>query len=329
VALRASTILFVGLALALTAASCAIAAPSADAGRESDKYHMWRTAAVRALSARSDANSLAAAAALSFSNNDAAPGGGSDTLQLISRAAELAPQSAAIGWLHLQLCAATLGCDARDLATVLRWVDPANSAPWMGQLAAAHKDRDSVEVERLLADMARGTRFDLYYNQIIVLMFDALSAARHEIPGSVTSSDRATLTALSAVVSGEIIPPFSPLIDACREAGPLPGRREDCLQLAKIMQRGDTVMVQMVGFRIEKHFVAPDSKEGRNLAERRRLLEWRSSSANKLDDSILPWTQNARVRTRINEMRLRPREEDVCIALLRDRKLPLEPENHP
>jgi len=44
-----------------------------------------------------------------------------------------------------------------------------------------------------------------------------------------------------------------------------------------------------------------------------------------LDYAILPWTQSYRTRTRLAEMRLRPREEDVCIALLREHKMALEP----
>ena len=56
---------------------------------------------------------------------------------------------------------------------------------------------------------------------------------------------------------------------------------------------------------------------------------WRTATAEKLDASILPWTRNTRTRTRLAEMRLRPREEDVCIALLREHKMALEPaENH-
>jgi len=51
----------------------------------------------------------------------------------------------------------------------------------------------------VLADMARGTRFDLYYNQLMVLMFDALSGVRRELPGGVVASDTAKLTALAGV----------------------------------------------------------------------------------------------------------------------------------
>jgi hypothetical protein len=177
--------------------------------------------------------------------------------------------------------------------------------------------------------MARGTRFDLYYNQIMVMMFDVLSDVRHELPGGVVASDTARLTALAGVANAEIIPAFSSLIDACREAAPKSERREDCLKLAKIMQRGDTVIVQMVGFGIERRLIPVESREAKSLAERRHLLEWRLSAASKLDSPILPWTSGSRTRTRLAEMRLRPREEDVCIALLRQHKMALEPaENH-
>jgi hypothetical protein len=321
--------LVLGFAVLHAGAALPSAAPSVNPKSEAYKFQVWRSDAVAALAARPDADSLATAAAFGFTNSYAAPSAAPAALQLIARASELAPQNAAIGWLHLQLCAAAPGCDSREVAIVLRWVDPDNGAAWLSQLSTAHKDKDTIEVDRVLADMARGTRFDLYYNQLMVLMFDALSGVRRELPGGAVASDTAKLTALAGVANAEIIPAFSPLIDSCRESTALSERREDCLKLAKIMQRGDTVIVQMVGFSIEKRLVPPDSKEAKSLAERRRLLEWRVNAAGKLDSSILPWTQNARARTRLAEMRLRPREEDVCIALLRHHKMALEPaENH-
>ena len=51
-------------------------------------------------------------------------------------------------------------------------------------------------MDRVLGDMARGTRFDLYYNRIMVMMFDALSGVRHELPGGVVTSDTAKLATL-------------------------------------------------------------------------------------------------------------------------------------
>jgi hypothetical protein len=321
--------MLVGLAVLHAGPAWPSTAPALNPKSQAYKFQVWRNEAVAALAARPDTNSLATAAALGFTNSYAVPSAAPAALQLIARASELAPQNAAIGWLHLQLCVAAPSCDSREAAIVLRWVDPDNGAAWLSQLSTAQKDKDSIEVDRVLADMARGTRFDLYYNQLTVLMFDALNGVRRELPGGVVASDSAKLTALAGVANAEIIPPLSPLLDSCRESTNFSERHTDCLKLAKIMQRGDTVIVQMVGFSIEKRLVPPDSKEGKSLAERRRLLEWRSSSAAKLDSSILPWTQNARARIRLTEMRLRPREEDVCIALLRQHKMALEPaESH-
>ena len=157
---------------------------------------------MRVLAARADANSVATAAALSFTSSFAAPAAAPTALQLIAHASELAPESAAIGWLRLQLCAATPACDSRDAAFVLRWVDPDNAAAWLAQLSTAHKEKDTVEVERVLGDMARATRFDLYYNQIMVMMFDALNGVRRELPGGVVASDTARLATLAGVAHG-------------------------------------------------------------------------------------------------------------------------------
>jgi hypothetical protein len=323
------------LALAISFWASAVAAASATKSNVAAEQ-AWRAAAVRAIAAKSDANSLTTAAVLSFyyssvqSRMTGTPPAPLPTaLQLIAEAALLAPENAAVIWVHLQLCAATPGCDTRDIATVLRWVDPDNSAAWLSALTSAQRDRDSVEIDRLLADMARGTRFDLYYNPIMVLMFDSLSAVRKELPKDMAGSDAARLATLAAIYAAELIPSFSPLANICRESAAGSERREDCLKVAKIMQRGDAIIVQLIGFGMEKHLLPADSKEAHSLIERRQLLEWRLSAASKLDYSGLPWTLNARTRMRIAEMRLRPREEDVCIALLRDYKMALEPPQNP
>jgi hypothetical protein len=204
----------------------------------------------------------------------------------------------------------------------MRWVDPDNAAAWLPTLAAAQRDRDTTEVDRILGDMARTNRFDLYWNRIVVLMFDALGAARSALPGA---SDSSRYAAVSGIAKGEVIPPFAPLVDACRESAMLAERRDLCLRISKPMQRGDTIAAQMAGFSIERRLLAPDSKEGRAIAERRRVLEWRVAAAANLDSPLLPWTKNARVRARIAQMRAMPREEDVCIAILRKHKMAVDP----
>ncbi|GAC1669321.1 MAG: hypothetical protein NVS9B2_13770 [Steroidobacteraceae bacterium] len=318
------------LALAVTYAAPGFGA-SATGSRhkppsEAEKARAWRTAAVAALIARADAYSLATAAAL----RHVGPPGKPTALDLAARAAALAPEDAGIGWLHLQMCAATPGCDIRDAATVMRWVDADNGAAWLLTLAAAQKGRDSTEIDRVLADMAHTARFDLYRNRIIVLMVDALDAARDVLPAAFANSDSARLATVTEIASGEIIPPFTALTEACRESGAAAERRELCLELSKTMQRGDTVAAQLVGFNIERRLIAPDGREARATAERKRVLEWRVAAAAKFDDPLLPWTKNARARAKLAHMRTMPREEDVCTAILRDHKMaPDPPEVHP
>jgi hypothetical protein len=309
------------LVLALAAVHAASAAVPRANSHPEYQSPAWTVKAIPVLTARADANSLATAAALS------ATGSAQTALDLAARANDLAPQSAAIGWLHLQLCIRSQACAVRDIATNMRWVDPDNGAAWLPTLATAQRDRDTTEVDRILGDMARNPRFDLYWNRLVVLMFDALGAARSALPGA---SDSSRYAAVTGIAKGEIIPAFAPLVDACRESVSLPERRDLCLKISKPLQRGDTIAAQLAGFTIERRLLAPDSKEARAIAERRHVLEWRVAAAAKLDIALLPWTKNARARARVAQMRTMPREEDVCIAILRKHKMALEPpEVHP
>jgi hypothetical protein len=298
-----------------------------------DMYPAWRADAARTLAARGDADSLATAAALMFlgppsrSKSDSARAA-SAALELAVKASEQAPDNPAISWLRLQFCASAPGCDIRDAATTLRWVDADNGAAWLPTLAIAQKDRDTIEIDRVLADMAQDARFDLYGNRTTVLMFDALKSVHGNLPANYLKSDLARFTEAMGIADAAVIPSFSPLINACREAASTEPR-EACLKLSKTMQRADAVMAQLVGFAIERRLTPLDGKELRAIAERRHVLEWRVAAANQSDTPLLPWLKNARARSRLAKMRAMPREEDVCIAILREHKMPLEPpEDH-
>ena len=328
-------LLVLAFAAAHSAAALSTATPGTPASASAshgapEKYRAWRMAAAQVLVSRTDANSLATAAALRYSGSVGAArtAGTADkpsAVELAARASELQPQSASLGWLHLQLCSGTPGCDIRDVATVMRWVDADNGAAWVQTLAAAQKDRDQTEIDRILADMTHGTRFDLYWNRIVVLMVETLRAARGELPGSFAGSDAARLTTVTGIAGAEIIPAFSPLVEACRESGGAPERHDLCLKLSKTMQHGDTIAAQLAGFSIERHLLPPDSKEARAISERKHILEWRQTEAAKFDTPLLPWMKNARARARLALMRAMPREEDVCIAILREHNVALEP----
>jgi hypothetical protein len=317
--------------LAIASLCCATAAAAmtgANSPKADDPYPAWRAAAARTLGSRGTADALATAAALTYLGPPSRPkaeAGRAATaaLELADAAIDRAPSNAAIGWLRLQLCAAAPACDIREAATTLRWVDADNGAAWLPLLSLALRDKDSVEVDRILADMAQGARFDVYANRTTVLMFDALRESRGSLPAHYLTSDWARLTEASGLAESVVVPAFSPLINACREAAA--ERRERCLELARTLQHADTVLAQLVGFSIARRLTPPDSKELRVLAERRHVLEWRAAAADESDASQLPWVKNARARARLAVLRKFVREEDADIALLRQRKMPIEP----
>ncbi len=293
----------------------------------------WRPAAIAALRERADADSLASAAAIAFVADPKArlePARSDVALELAARASVAAPDDPAIGWVQVRLCASTPGCDIRDAATAMRWLDPDNAAAWLPTLDAAEKDRDPVEIDRVIADMAQGVRFDFYWNRIVVMLFDALKAVSKSLPKGAVNTDAGRLADARAIGAGEILPPLAPLIEACRESTATSERREFCQKIAKNLQQGDTIVAQLAGLSIERHFLSADSKEYRALGERRRILEWRVASAENFDAPVLPWLKNAHARWHIARMRALRRDEDVLLAILREQGTPIDPpEMHP
>jgi len=289
---------------------------------EWDRGPAWQTAAVAALTRRGDANSLATAAMLNLGRG---AGASSAALELAVRAGDAAADDAAIGWIHVRVCATTPGCDVRDAATAVRWLDPENAAAWLPTLAAAQRDKDGTEVDRVLADMAQGERFDFYWNRSVALMYDALKAVSRNLPKHALDSDADRLSFVAALAAGELLPPIRPLMDACREPSLGTERRESCLKIAKSMQQGDTIIAQIGGLDLEKRFVAADGKEFRTLSDRRRALEWRVASAGPFEAPVLPWIKNAHARWRVARMRSLSREDDVLIAILKEQGTPIDP----
>ncbi len=288
---------------------------------EVDPYPEWRAAAAEVLAARGDAGSLATAAALTYVGPPSRPKpqvgkAAAAALGLAVKASELAPTNPAISWLRLLLCAHAPGCDIREAATTMRWVAPDNGAAWLPSLTLAQKDNDTVEVDRVLVGMAEGAKFELYGNRTTVMMFNALERARSVLPPKYLKTDSARLNEAMGIANAAVLPSFSPLINACRDTTPDPQRREACLTLSRTLQHADVVMAQLVGFAIEKRLGPSDPRELRSTAERRRTLEWRVELASRA---------NVTVRSRLAKMRDMPREEDVCIAILRDLSKSLEP----
>ena len=120
-------------------------------------------------------------------------------------------------------------------------------------------------------------------------------------------------------------------MEACRESGAAAERRELCLKLSKIMQRGDTIVAQMVGFGIERRLLAPDSKEARAIAERKHVLEWRVAAAAKFDDSAVALDEKrARACAARANARACRAKKTSALQYCDEHKMALEPpEEHP
>jgi hypothetical protein len=305
----------VALLAAFLAAGGLAATPPA---REPD-HRALRQEAISALILHATPDTLATAAALSYKLPTSPT-----ALELSVSAAEAAPQDAAIAWLHLRLCVEAPLCDFRDAATVLRWVDADNGASWLPILDTAVKDHDVTEIDRLIEEMSLAPHFDLYWNRLVVRITDTLKQQHATLPKGFAGSDAERFDLVSGIVS-ELVPGFSLLLDACRSSPPGSERRDRCLKLSLIMQKSDTVAAQIAGFGVERRLVNPDSKEARALVERRRLLEWRVATAAQFDAPVLPWLMNARAHARLVKMHSLPREEDVCIAILKEHKIGTEP----
>jgi hypothetical protein len=279
------------------------------------RLHGWKLAAIAALSARGDANSLATAAMLSTA-------GGAE---LAARASELAPDSAPLAWINLRLCALTMGCDFRAAATAMRWVDADNPVAWLPTLDVAQRDLDSVEVERLLFDMAQGKRIMAYTVPVSVLMFDALDAVVPALPHDAVAGEASRLALVLEIAQARLVPAFTALEDACREAAPGTERHEACLKVARKLQRSDTVAGELAGIAIERRTWPPESREARALAERRRTLEWQRHAAARFDAPLLPWVKPRHTRWHLEQMRSLHREQDVLVAVLQAQGMPTSP----
>jgi hypothetical protein len=278
-----------------------------------DPFPAWRAAAAGTLAARGDASSLATAAALTFLGPPSRPKtattkAATAALELAVKASDLAPNNPAISWMRLLLCMNASGCDIRRAATTMRWVAADNGAAWLPTLTVAQKDKDTMEVDRVLDSMAEGSKFELYGNRTTVMIYGALRRARGQLPPSYLKSDAARLNEAMGVANAAVLPSFSPLINACRDATPDAARRDACLTLSKTLQHADMVMAQLVGFAIEKRLNPGDARKLERIADRRRTLESRVALASGA---------NIPARSRLALMRQLAREEDVCIAILR------------
>jgi hypothetical protein len=298
---------FVALLCLLALAGCA--APRGVADAQSLRAEQIREADV--LIAHATPSDLAAAALLLGPDDP-------DTrqpLDLIERAQALAPSRPELVWVRLTICK-RFKCEARaQIVARLQALDPDNGFAWALDLERLPPS-DSDAVTAVIARMGASRKMTTYWNQLEVMMVDALAVAR-------PSEDLATRgIGAIGIVSAESMPPLQEIVRACGpEQLELPGRRAACEAMVALMEHSDTMLTQSVALSEQERWWPVGSPQRDLLRAKHRQLDYLMTMSSRLRW----WRLNHDMAVRIEAARSTAREEDVVRAVVRSFGLPLQP----
>jgi len=244
-------------------------------------------------------------------------------------------KNAGIGWLHLQLCSGTPGCDIRDVATVLRW---GGRGQWRGLAADAGRGGRKTGIRRkwtaFLADMApRGAFRFLLEPHRGADGRRSRGCGADQLPGGLAGSDSAKAGHRPAESpAARSFRPSRPLVEACRESNAAPERRDLCMKLSRDHAAERYHRRATGGFSASRGICSrPTARRLGRLPSGGMFWSGVRRRRPKFDDPLLPWTKRRAVPAH-GSPRCAPcrRQEDVCIAILREHKMALDPpEAHP
>lgn len=299
---------FISLLCVLALAGCAHAKRD---GTDADAFRAERTREVEVLVAHPTPTNLAAAAFL------AVPGDliGRQPLELIARAEALAPQRAELAWVHLAICE-RLKCEAKEqIEARLQEMDPDNGFVWTADLEHAQSSGSAVAVTAAIARIGAGPRMTFYWNQLEVMMVDALAVANPSQIGT-----RGTVAI--GVLAAQAIPALQPMSKACRlEQLNLLGRRAACEALVARMEQSSTVLTQSLAISMQERWWPAGSPQREVVRAKRRRLDYLMTMSSR----IRWWRMNRDMAVRIDAARKTDREEDVELAMIKSFGLPPEP----
>jgi hypothetical protein len=279
---------------------------------DADAYRAERTREIGALIAQPTPNNLAAAALL------AVPGelGGRQALELMARSEALAPQRAELAWAYLAVCK-HFKCEAEEqIVAHLQAIDPDNGFMWIANLEYAELSGSPGDVTAAIVRIGAGPRMSFYWNQLEVMMADALAMAN---PSQTPHTRGISATGL---LVGEVIPPLQAISKACRlEQLDLPGRRPACEALVSRMERSSTVLTQSLAISMQERWWPAGSPQRDVIRGKRRRLDYLMTISGR----IRWWRLNRDMALRLDAARNTDREEDVELAMVKSLGLPPEP----
>ena len=265
------------------------------------------------LIAAGDADSLAAAAMLSFGPTFTPV----QRLTLMTRAVTEAPDRPDLVWLNLRLCNEVEGCDPEPLELHLRALDPDNGAAWFDSMGRAGRRHDVDAVSQGLSAIAASRRFDTYWNVTIVHITNAIVKTH-------TMDVRSALVTAIGVASAIAIPAYQTILDACKgdrlqDAGVL----DTCRQVSTVMRGGDTYLTEMVGIAIAKRAWPEGSPTYVDALSAKRVGHYRMDADAKLSLHRLLFSGYS--AKRLHLMTEKRSEQEVILAEIVDAKLSPNP----
>ena len=237
------------------------------------------------------------------------------SLDLIQRAQALAPRRPELVWVQLTICNRSK-CEAEaQIAGHLQALDPDNAFAWALDLEKMSAS-DSDAVTAVIAHMGTSPRMTMYWNQLEVMMVDALAVAR-------PSQDLNTrgLDAIG-ILAAESIPSLQAIVQACQpKQFDLRGRRAACETMAARMERSDTILTQSLAISLQEGWWPPGGPQQDVLRAKRRQLDYLVATSSRLRW----WRLDHDMAVRLEAARITAREEDVARAIIKSQGLPPSP----
>jgi hypothetical protein len=298
-----TTSLLMGLA-AILCNGCAL-----DGVRQQAAYDRKVQRTEQLLIASGDADSLAAAAMLSFGPTVNPV----QRLTLIARAVSEAPDRPDLVWLNVRLCAQVDGCNPEPLEAQLRALNPDNGAAWFDSIGRAGRRNDVVEVRKDLAAIALSRRFDTYWNTTIVHVTNAILKTH-------TMDSPTALVATIGMASAMSLPAYQTIVNACK-GDPLqdPDVLSTCRQVSTVMRGGDTYLTEMIGIAIAKRTWPEGSPEHVDAVSAKRVAHYRMQADGKL--SLHRFLSSEYVAKHLQLMMEKTTEQDVVLEEIVNAKL--------
>jgi len=162
----------------------------------------------------------------------------------------------------------------------------------------------------------------VYWNQLVVMMFDALTHhGRADPPTAITQHADDRLLHVTGVLAALDIPAFKPLAFACRrDELAATGRRAACEKAMARLEMSDAVVTQLVRFSVLEDCWPASTPQGAALRMERLQRRYLTVESNK----VRKGRADNDAETRVDAMRHLATEEDVERAMLTTFHEPIE-----